>query len=185
MKTREDLVPPQANPSPDIVPPHPSPDRNRLPKLAILFLSLVSVALVHLPWLPLEAQAVGHTFTNLTGQEVRWTMFSADPRGTSVDLWAEIDYRDGTSTTWVIPRSGAGGDFGFYRMVKWMETAVLDPRPGSLEAFANWIISTSAKPVARVEIWIGQRLGLPPEVERGPFQVEMVLAVEPDDGPGA
>lgn len=175
----------ETRPTPESVQGSGSDSRSRLSKLAFLFLSLASVALVHLPWLPLEAQAVGHTFTNLTGQEIRWMMFSADPRGTSLDLWAEIDYRDGTSSTWVIPRSGVGGDFGFYRTVKWMEGAVLDPKPGSLESFATWLVGESVKPVARVEIWTGQRLGSPPGEERGPFQKEMVLAVEPEDGSGA
>lgn len=184
MKTSEDVVGAEVSPRPEILQGTDDTTRARLSKLAFLFLSLVSVALVHLPWLPLEAQAVGHTFTNLTGQEVRWMMFSADPRGTSLDLWAEIDYRDGTSSTWVIQRDGAGGDFGFYRMVKWMESAVLDPKPGSLEGFAAWLVDVSDKPVTRVEIWTGQRLGSPPGVEPGQLQMEMVFAIEPEEHSG-
>jgi hypothetical protein len=161
----------------DQTPSHELEMRNRLPKLAFLLFSLLSVALVHLPWLPVGLQAFGHAYTNLIGQEVRWTMFSSDPRGTSVDLWAEIYYSDGTQSTWVIDRSGSGGDFGFYRTVKWMEGAVLEPEPGSLTRFADYLIATSRRPVEHVEIWTSQQPGLPPDQARPPVEAEMVLSV--------
>lgn len=152
----------------------------RLARLALLFLSLLSVALVHLSWLPLEVQAIGHAVTNVMGQEVRWTMFSADPRGTSLDLWAELEFRDGTSSVWRIDRDDGGGDFGFYRTVKWMEGAVLDPKPGSLERFADWLIASSPKPIARVEIWTSQQIGSPPGMIRPEAQRQLVLTVIPE-----
>lgn len=120
--------------------------------LAFTVLSLGAVTAVHLPWLPLEVQAVGHSFTNLVGQEHRWNMFSADPRGTSVDLWATIEYTDGSTNRWSIDRGVFGGDFRFYRIVKWVESAVLEPDE-RIDQFARWLVSTSPKPVAHVVVY--------------------------------
>jgi hypothetical protein len=157
-------------------------ESNRLRRLVLtgfLGLSLLAVAVIHMPWLPVGVQAAGHSLTNLIGQEVRWTMFSADPRGTSLDLRVNVQYTDGSTSIWIVPRSDVLGDFGFYRLVKWMETAVLDPKPGSLEDLAEWVVANAAKPVQQVQIWAGQRLGAHPSDPPHDYGYELVLEIRP------
>ncbi len=121
--------------------------------LTFVLLSLLAVTAVHIPWFPLGVQAAGHSFTNLIGQEHRWNMFSADPRGTSLDLWATIEHVDGSEEAWTIDKTVAGGDFRFYRWVKWTETAVLLEPPEPLRGFAEWVGVSAKKPVQEVTVY--------------------------------
>jgi hypothetical protein len=130
--------------------------------LAFLSLSLLAVVAAHVPALPLAVQALGHGFANLIGQEHRWNMFSADPRGTSLDLWAEVVSVNGTKEQWRIDRSRVGGDFGYYHWVKWMETAVLEPNKAHLDGLADWLAAISPVPVEEVVVFGEQRIGVPP-----------------------
>jgi hypothetical protein len=132
-------------------------------KVVALLLSLFSVIAVHLSFWPVGLQAFGHGFANLVGQEHPWTMFSADPRGTSLDLWAEIDLEDGQSSQWRIERARIGGDFAFYHWVQWMEAAVLNPESAQLHGLAEWLSANSSSPVDEVIIYGQQRLGKPPD----------------------
>ena len=132
-------------------------------KVLALLLSLFSVVAVHILSWPVQVQAFGHGFVNLVGQEHPWTMFSADPRGTSLDLWAEIVLEDGRSSEWRIERARIGGDFAFYHWVQWMETAVLNPERAQLHGLANWLAANSSSPVDEVIIYGQQRLGKPPD----------------------
>jgi hypothetical protein len=129
----------------------------------VLLLSLFSVVAAHIFSWPIQVQAFGHGFANLVGQEHPWTMFSADPRGTSLDLWAEIDLEDGRSREWRIERDRIGGDFAFYHWVQWMETAVLNPESAQLQGLADWLAANSSSPVAEVIIYGQQRLGKLPD----------------------
>ncbi len=115
--------------------------------------SLAAIVALHLPWFPIPVQAAGHSFTNLVGQEHRWTMFSADPRGASVDLWAVLDHPDGSETRWSITDESEGNELRFYRWVKWMETGVLQQPHGQLEGLAEWLESRAAKPVTRITLF--------------------------------
>ena len=140
-------------------------------KVAFLGLSLLAIVAAHVPVLPLRVQALGHGFGNLVGQEHRWNMFSADPRGTSLDLWAEVVYEDGTRDEWRIDRTRIGGDFAFYHWVKWMETAVLEPDKARLDGLAGWLAAVSPQPVDEVIIYGQQRLGVPPGEPLPPSEV--------------
>ena len=131
-------------------------------KVAFLGLSLLAVVAAHVPVFPLTVQAFGHGFTNLVGQEHRWNMFSADPRGTSLDLWAEMVLANGSRKQWRIERNRVGGDFAYYHWVKWMETAVLEPNKARLEGLADWLAATSSTPVEEVIVYGEQRIGVPP-----------------------
>lgn len=131
-------------------------------KLVFVSLSLLAVIAMHIPALPLSVQAFGHGFTNLIGQEIRWTMFSADPRGTSLELWAELVFVDGRDEEWRIERGRPGGDLAFYHWIKWMETAVLDPQKAKLGGLADWLASEAPDSLREVVIYARQRPGLPP-----------------------
>ena len=102
------------------------------------------------------------SFTNLIGQEIRWTMFSADPRGTSLELWAELVFVNGRTEEWRIERSRPGGDLAYYHWVKWMETAVLEPQKAELAGLADWLADNASALVKEVVIFASQRPGLPP-----------------------
>jgi hypothetical protein len=116
-------------------------------KLTFLLLSLLATVAVHAPFTSPRIQALGHAFGNLVGQEHRWNMFSADPRGTSLDLWADLISDDGATQRWQIDRDRPGGDLAYYHWVKWMEAAVLLPESASLPGLAAWL---SAKSPAQV-----------------------------------
>jgi hypothetical protein len=131
-------------------------------KVAFLSLSLLAVVAVHVSAFPLTIQAIGHGFGNLVGQEHRWNMFSADPRGTSLDLWAEVIFANSTKDLWRIDRNRLGGDFAYYHWVKWMETAVLEPNRARLDGLADWLAAISPSPVNEVIVYGEQRLGVPP-----------------------
>ena len=130
-------------------------------KVALLLVSLLSVLAVHIPFLPLTVQAVGHAFTNLAGQEHRWNMFSADPRGDSLDLKAVLVLEDGRALEWTIDRHRPGGDLAFYHWVKWMESAVLEPYRVQLSEFADWLALSSPEPVREILVIGERRFGSP------------------------
>ena len=143
-------------------------------KLAFVSLSLLAVIAMHIPRLPLSVQAFGHGFTNLIGQEIRWTMFSADPRGTSLDLWAQLVFVDGRTEEWRIERTRPGGDLAFYHWVKWMETAVLEPQKAELGGLADWLTDTVSASVQEVVVYARQRPGLPPSEPLPPYEVTIL-----------
>lgn len=137
---------------------HGGRDNGSSQRLAVLgyvftLISLAAIVALHLPWLPIPVQAAGHSFTNLVGQEHRWTMFSADPRGVSIDLWAVLDHPDGSVTRWSITDESEGNELRFYRWVKWMETGVLQQPHDQLEGLAEWLESQAAKPVNRITLF--------------------------------
>jgi hypothetical protein len=143
-------------------------------KVLVLLLSLFSVVAVHMFSWPVQVQAFGHGFANLVGQEHPWTMFSADPRGTSLDLWAEIVLEDGRSSEWRIERARIGGDFAFYHWVQWTETAVLNPESAQLQGLADWLTANSSSPVDEVIIYGQQRLGKLPDTPPAAAEVKVL-----------
>lgn len=147
-------------------------------RLAFTLLSLAGVAAANSVWLPLEVQAAGHAFVNIVGQDVRWNMFSADPRGVDLDLWASIEHTDGTTTTWTIDRNVLGGDLQYYRFVQWAESAVLLRPEDDLVGLAQWLVTEATKPVARVTILSSQRDPGLPGTPRPQPRVEVLLDVD-------
>ena len=136
---------------------------------AVVVLSLMAVLLVHMPWLPLSWQAAGHALTNLVGLEHRWNMFSADPRASSIDMAVFIGYQDGSQGVWEIDRDIPGGEFRYYRWVRWMEAAVHQRPEEQLLGLASWIEGLAPAAVEKVAI-VGylQEPGNPGEMRPGP-----------------
>ncbi|HEU4750879.1 MAG TPA: hypothetical protein VFT54_07450 [Acidimicrobiia bacterium] len=158
-----------------------SPSLLRLLPVVFTVISLLGVVAVHVPWLPIGVQAAGHSLTNHIGQEVRWNMFSADPRGTALDLWASIEFDDGTSESWRIDRPLAGGELREYRWVKWMETAVLLKPEDQLQGLAGWLASQSSRPVSRITIFGSERPPSSPGASRPQAVVSVLLEVDVAD----
>jgi len=158
-----------------------SPSPLGLLPVVFTVISLLGVVAVHVPWLPIGVQAAGHSLTNHIGQEVRWNMFSADPRGTALDLWASIEFDDGTSESWRIDRPLAGGELREYRWVKWMETAVLLKPEDQLQGLAGWLASQSSRPVSRITIFGSERAPSPPGALRPQPVVSVLLEVDAAD----
>ncbi|MEX2622524.1 MAG: hypothetical protein WD651_02240 [Acidimicrobiia bacterium] len=153
----------------------------RLLPVVFTVVSLLGVVAVHVPWLPIGVQAAGHSLTNHIGQEVRWNMFSADPRGTALDLWATIEFEDGISETWRIDRPLAGGELREYRWVKWMETAVLLKPEDQLQGLAGWLAAQSARPVSRITVFGSERPPSSPRASRPQPVVSVLLRVDAAD----
>ena len=160
------------------------PKSSRMPPLskalpiAFTLMSLTGVAAANSVWLPLEVQAAGHAFVNIVGQDVRWNMFSADPRGVDLDLWASIEYDDGTTTTWTIDRNLLGGDLQYYRFVQWAETAILLTPEKELRGLAGWLATQSNKPTARITVFGSQRDPSLPGTPRPQPRVEILVEID-------
>jgi hypothetical protein len=157
------------------------PSRLSLSRILPLFFtlaSLIAVAAANSVWLPISVQAAGHAFSNIAGQDVRWNMFSADPRGVDLDIWATIEHDDGTTTTWSIDRDLPAGDLQYYRFVQWAETAVLGAPKEALRGLAGWLAGESAKPVARITIFGSQRDPVEPGNVRPEPRVEVLLDID-------
>jgi hypothetical protein len=147
-------------------------------RIAFTLMSLAGVAAANSVWLPLEVQATGHAFVNIVGQDVRWNMFSADPRGVDLTLWASIEHTDGTTTTWTIDRNVVGGDLQYYRFVQWAESAVLLKSEDDLVGLASWLVTEATKPVTQVTIFGSQQDPSPPGRPRPQPRVETLLEIE-------
>ncbi|HJQ96015.1 MAG TPA: hypothetical protein VJ935_09950 [Acidimicrobiia bacterium] len=147
---------------------------NQKMKLVFLGLSLCSTLLIHLPDAPFGVQAAGHAFANLIGQEHRWTQFSADPRSTSLDLWAEVVSANGITDEWRIERRRVGGDLAYYHWVKWMEAAVLEPDRARLDGLARWLAASYAFPVKGITIYGAQQPGVPPGEPFAPVEIAVL-----------
>ena len=164
--------------------PKSPPPKSRMPPLAkalpiaFTLMSLAGVAAANSVWLPLEVQAAGHAFVNVIGQDVRWNMFSADPRGVDLDLWASIEYTDGTTTTWTVDRNVMGGDLQYYRFVQWAESAVLLIPQEALGGLAGWLATQTTKPIARITVFGSQRDPSLPGMPRPQPRVEILLEVD-------
>ena len=156
----------------------PSHSLSRVLPLVFTLLSLLAVAAANSIWLPVGAQAAGHAFFNIIGQDVRWNMFSADPRGVDLDIWATIEHDDGTTSTWSVDRDVLGGDLQYYRFVQWAETAVLLAPEDALRGFAGWLAGEAVKPVARITIFGSQRDPVEPGNVRPEPRVEILLDID-------
>jgi len=167
------LATPKSPPTPSRVPP-----LARALPIAFTLMSLTGVAAANSVWLPLEVQAAGHAFVNIVGQDVRWNMFSADPRGVDLDLWASIEYTDGTTTTWTIDRNVLGGDFQYYRFVQWAEWAVVLTSEDDLGGLAGWLATGTTKPIARITIFGSQRDPGQPGTPRPEPRAEVLLDLD-------
>lgn len=66
-------------------------------------------------------------------------MFSPEPRGSTVRLWAEIEHADGSRSRFEIDESVVGGDLRFHRWNTWMEAVILDGDQQQLEALAAYL----------------------------------------------
>lgn len=149
-------------------------------KAAFLGLSLGAVLATHLPGIPFPLLAAGHGLANLIGQEHGWRMFSADPPGPSIDMFASLVDTRGDSSIWKIDRQRPGGDLAHYHWIKWTETAVLYPEEANLSGFINWLSNESEESLSEIVVYgqISWRQEPPlPETERQ----AIVLARAPDD----
>ena len=150
--------------------------------IAFSVVSLAAVTAVHGPRLPTAVQAAGHSFTNIVGQEHPWSLFSADPRGVSLDMKAVIEFEDGTQHIWTIDRSTAGGGLRSYRWVQWMEYAVLTASRGQSEGLVLWLADSSERPVRRITVFgLQQGPAEPGDKERPPPQISVLLEIDADD----
>jgi hypothetical protein len=127
---------------------------------AFLVVTLFSIVTYNLPPSELrrEAMRVSLPFAQLTGLEQVWSVFAPNPRQTTIDFVAIIEYSDGSISTWEIPQ----GDpyFGAYELERWrkfMEALVR-------EEYASFIAAPTAAWIARQHTTI----------ERQPIRVHMI-----------
>src|SRR5690349_17596288 len=81
----------------------------------------------------LVANAIPDTVASLfgvTGLDQGWGLFAPNPRRQQIDISARVEFADGSSAVWRIPRGGpviaASED---YRWRKWMEYVVFARNP--------------------------------------------------------
>ena len=142
--------------------------------IAFTVVSLAMVVAVHLTWLPVPIQSVGHLMTNAVGQEMRWTMFATDPNGTAVYMWADVERADGTTVTWAPDKDVIGGDLRSYRPYRWVERVMFAEPSDQLAALAAWLDTEVDGSVIRVRIYGSEQIGVSPAEERPAPEVRLL-----------
>lgn len=69
-----------------------------------------------------------------------WSVFSPNPRAESIDLYALVEYEDGSAVRWDVPRGDPiVGAYFTYRWHKWQDRVRLDVRSDLWPTTGEWI----------------------------------------------
>jgi hypothetical protein len=91
---------------------------------ALVVVTLVSIIFSNLPGSKLTRNVlrVDGSYLNVTGLDQRWTLFAPDPRRRSIAVEGRVQYADGSTDIWRLPRGGALiGSYWDYHWQKWLE----------------------------------------------------------------
>ena len=80
-----------------------------------------------------------------TGLDQVWSVFAPDPRFDTFSLTARIEYADGTTEMWEVPRRGEPliSPYRYYHWQKWSENVRLDAQESLWQPAAAWIARTN------------------------------------------
>ncbi|MGH9183796.1 MAG: hypothetical protein ACRDZ9_08350 [Acidimicrobiales bacterium] len=99
----------------------------------VLVVVLASIALWNMPdsGLRRSTSSVVEPFVSVTGLRQQWNLFAPDPPRRSSQIFARVDYADGTSATWSPPHND--------RWRKWLGTIRLAQFRQLQAPFARWV----------------------------------------------
>ena len=115
----------------------------RIALSVVIVAFLVVIVVGNLPgqsYLSQKATKATRPVSNVLGIDQNWGVFAPDPRRQAIDLEAQIEYRDGVSTTWHLPLAGSlVGGYHDYRWRKYLENVIQDSNEFLWEPTAMWI----------------------------------------------
>ena len=136
-------------------------ERSSLGRLIIsvgIVLAVLCEVGIGIPSSPIKAKeyATAVRVSRLMGIEQNWGVFSPDPRSSSIDLYANVRFEDGSTARWDLPDGGpVVENLRYYRWRKWLERARADDFSHLWEPNARWIASLyedRPSPVSEVEL---------------------------------
>jgi hypothetical protein len=122
-------------------------DIGRMILSAVLIFTLIGIVVWNLPGGILQSRLIPvvRPYFQSAGLDQGWGVFAPDPRGTTNDVFANIEYADGTETTWRYPLGDPEvATYRTYRWQKWSEHVSIDVP--SLQAPAvQWLARTQVR----------------------------------------
>ncbi len=119
---------------------------------ALLLITLATTIVVNLPGsrLTRDAVRVAGRYLNVTGLDQSWSLFAPDPRLRSIAIEARVQYADGSTRAWKLPRGGALiGSYWDYHWQKWLEFVLDAHHPALWRPAALFIARADARPGRR------------------------------------
>lgn len=118
----------------------------RLVISALLALTVGTVVVWNLPPSTLRAtlEPVVTPYSTLAGLMQSWRIFAPDPRQTSIEVYACVEYDDGSQSIWEPPGGRVIGPYRSYRWLKWIEQLRLDARAELWEPAATYLARAHA-----------------------------------------
>jgi len=116
----------------------------RIALSALLIFTLFGIVVWNLPGSILRTRLapVVNPYFEAAGLDQGWGVFAPDPRRVTIDLFARLDYADGTEVVWRYPLGNpVVATYRTYRWQKWSEHVTLDVQ-SLLGPAADWLAQT-------------------------------------------
>jgi hypothetical protein len=151
-----------------------SSDFGRIAISALLIATILGIVVWNLPGGVLQARLipVARPYFQAAGLDQGWGVFAPDPRETTNDFYARLDYPDGTETTWRYPLGNPEvATYRTFRWQKWSEHVAIDVR-SLLPPAAQWLVRTQVlRGQHPIEVALVQRWATtPPPGNKTPLQ---------------
>lgn len=123
---------------------------------AALLFTVFALVVWNAPDSPLRRHLLVATgrYTAALGLDQNWAVFAPNPRTDSLKLIASVQFANGRSENWALPRGGSIlGAYWDYRWLKWMEWTISPDNRPLWQATANYVarrLSRPGTPVSRV-----------------------------------
>lgn len=105
--------------------------------------TVLSMVVVNMPESEIEdlLDRPVYIYTSLTGLHQNWGVFAPNPRSISLDMYATVEFADGSTARWDMPEWGPFvGSYRHYRWRKWMTNVRKDANEDELwEPTARWV----------------------------------------------
>lgn len=111
-----------------------------------LTITLISILIWNLPSSALKStlQPIVTPYLVTAGLTQSWQLFAPDPRQTSLEIYARIEYDDGTEARWELPGGDVIGSYRSYRWRKWARELRLDRNSEMWEPAARYLAGLHA-----------------------------------------
>jgi hypothetical protein len=109
----------------------------------VLAITLISIIVWIMPssFLRSTLQPIVAPYVLAAGLNQSWHLFAPDPRQTSREVHARIEYDDGSESRWELPGGKVIGPYRSYRWRKWADQVRQDARSAMWEPTARYLAS--------------------------------------------